>query len=108
MLDEPSRGRAAIIVVKPFEEIQRLRPEVTPVLLVEQLARTALGIADRGLVIQLGHIITHDTATSRRSDDAIRATHLGADTSGRRTDDAVLAGAVMRCHPDVIGHAARP
>lgn len=77
MLDEPSLGLAPIIVEKLFEEIQRLRADGTTVLLVEQLAQAALGIADRGLVIQLGRIIAEGSAASLRADDAIRAAYLG-------------------------------
>jgi branched-chain amino acid transport system ATP-binding protein len=77
MLDEPSLGLAPIIVEKLFEEIQRLREEGTTVLLVEQLAQAALGIADRGLVIQLGRIIAEGSSEELRSNDAVRAAYLG-------------------------------
>ena len=77
MLDEPSLGLAPIIVERLFDEVKRLRREGTTILLVEQLAQAALSIADRGLVIQLGRIIAHGSASELKSNDAIRSAYLG-------------------------------
>jgi branched-chain amino acid transport system ATP-binding protein len=57
MLDEPSMGLAPIIVKNIFEIIVQLRKDGHTILLVEQNARAALGIADRGYVLETGQIV---------------------------------------------------
>jgi branched-chain amino acid transport system ATP-binding protein len=56
MMDEPSTGLAPLIVKSIFQVILRLREEGSTVLLVEQNAKAALGIADRGYVLETGKI----------------------------------------------------
>jgi len=62
MLDEPSMGLAPIIVKNIFEEIRKLRDAGNTILLVEQNARAALRIADRGYVIETGQIVMEGTS----------------------------------------------
>src|SRR5512142_2389342 len=62
LLDEPSMGLSPIMVQTIFETIGNIRQAGMTILLVEQNARMALRIANRGYVIQAGHITIHDTA----------------------------------------------
>jgi branched-chain amino acid transport system ATP-binding protein len=78
MLDEPSLGLAPIIVDRVFEEIRRLHAEGTTILLVEQIANLALKVADRGIVLQLGSVVTGGTAAELRRDEMVRAAYLGS------------------------------
>ena len=57
MLDEPSLGLAPLIVEQVFKVIGRIRDSGTTVLLVEQNARTALKVSDRGYVLETGRLI---------------------------------------------------
>jgi branched-chain amino acid transport system ATP-binding protein len=78
MLDEPSLGLAPIIVDRVFEEIRRLHAAGTTILLVEQIANLALKVADRGIVLQLGSVVTGGTAAELRRDEMVRAAYLGS------------------------------
>ncbi|RWR13641.1 ABC transporter ATP-binding protein [Siminovitchia fortis] len=78
MLDEPSMGLAPIIVQGIMEIIQEINKQGTTVLLIEQNARAALGLADRGYIIETGEIVLHDTAEVLRDDDRIIKAYLGA------------------------------
>jgi branched-chain amino acid transport system ATP-binding protein len=77
MLDEPSLGLAPLIVERMFEEISQLRSRGTTILLVEQLANKALEVADRGIVLQLGHIVGQGTARELEQDESVQAAYLG-------------------------------
>ncbi|MGE3619150.1 MAG: ABC transporter ATP-binding protein [Acidimicrobiia bacterium] len=77
LLDEPSLGLAPILVEEIFAEVQRLREEGATVLLVEQMAGDALRIADRGLVLQLGHVVVEGSADELRGNDEVVAAYLG-------------------------------
>jgi branched-chain amino acid transport system ATP-binding protein len=77
-LDEPSLGLAPRIVAQVMELIQRLRDESgLTVVLVEQNARSALAIADRGLVLNLGKVVAEDAAASLAADTGLRRHYLG-------------------------------
>ena len=77
MLDEPSMGLAPIIVEEIFEIVQHINKQGTTVLLVEQNANAALAIADRGYVIETGHIVLSGKASDLLHDDAVRQAYLG-------------------------------
>jgi branched-chain amino acid transport system ATP-binding protein len=77
LLDEPSMGLSPIMVATIFETIGNIRAQGTTILLVEQNARMALRIADRGYVIQVGHITLHDTAGNLLRSDVVRKSYLG-------------------------------
>lgn len=78
LLDEPSLGLAPMIVQNVFRNLQSIREEFgTTMLVVEQNANLALGIADRGYVIEAGRIVLSGTADELSSDDAVRAAYLG-------------------------------
>ncbi|SEI55279.1 branched-chain amino acid transport system ATP-binding protein [Allopseudospirillum japonicum] len=76
-LDEPSLGLAPIVIGQIFEIIQQLRQEGTTVFLVEQNAHRALSIADRGYVIEHGHLVLHDTGANLLDNDEVRKAYLG-------------------------------
>ncbi|HEU5084304.1 MAG TPA: ABC transporter ATP-binding protein [Acidimicrobiales bacterium] len=78
LLDEPSLGLAPMIVQDVFRRLDTVKAELgTTMLIVEQNANLALGIADRGYVIEAGHIVLSGTADDLQSDDAVRAAYLG-------------------------------
>ena len=77
LLDEPSMGLAPVLVDFIFESISRLHADGTTILLVEQNARMALQIADRGYVIETGQIVLSDEAASLRENDMVRRAYLG-------------------------------
>lgn len=76
-LDEPSMGLAPLLVKTIFEIIQDIRRRGTAVLLVEQNARQALRIADRGYVLETGRIVLSDDAARLAADPRVRAAYLG-------------------------------
>ncbi len=77
LLDEPSMGLAPILVATIFETISSIREQGTTILLVEQNARMALHVANRGYVIQAGYIILHDSADDLLRSDLVRKSYLG-------------------------------
>jgi branched-chain amino acid transport system ATP-binding protein len=79
MLDEPSMGLAPIIVKNIFEEIRKLREAGNTILLVEQNARAALRIADRGYVIETGQIVLEGTSEDLLNNNDVQRAYLGKD-----------------------------
>jgi len=77
LLDEPSMGLAPILVEQIFDIILELNHTGTTILLVEQNARMALSIANRGYVIQTGEIILHDTAANLKQNEMVQKSYLG-------------------------------
>ncbi|OZM80242.1 ABC transporter ATP-binding protein [Pseudonocardia sp. MH-G8] len=78
LLDEPSLGLAPRIVGQIFALLRGLvDAEGTTVLLVEQNARSALAIADDGIVLNLGRVVARDRAATLAADDALRHAYLG-------------------------------
>jgi len=78
LLDEPSLGLAPIIVSDLFERFAEINKETgTTMLVVEQNAQLALGIAARGYVLESGEIFTEGPADELIDDDAIRKAYLG-------------------------------
>ena len=87
LLDEPSMGLAPRVVVDIFNTISRLRHEGLTILVVEQNARAALKIADRGYVLETGRIILQGSAAELLEDHDVKRAYLGRDyrefTEGR-------------------------
>jgi branched-chain amino acid transport system ATP-binding protein len=87
LLDEPSMGLAPRVVVDIFHTISRLRHEGLTILVVEQNARAALKIADRGYVLETGKIILQGSAAELLEDHDVKRAYLGRDyrefTEGR-------------------------
>jgi len=79
MLDEPSFGLAPLVVKGIFQVIARLRRQGTTVLLVEQNARAALSIADRGYVMETGRVMVEGTAAELGLNHDVRRAYLGRD-----------------------------
>lgn len=77
LLDEPSLGLAPILVETIFELIKEINSQGTTVLLIEQNARMALMIANRGYVMETGRIVMHDSAKALLDSDIVRQTYLG-------------------------------
>jgi branched-chain amino acid transport system ATP-binding protein len=77
LLDEPSLGLAPVIVQKVFAIIGEIRRRGTTVLLVEQNARMALSVADRGYVLETGRLAVQGKPGELWSNDEVRAAYLG-------------------------------
>jgi branched-chain amino acid transport system ATP-binding protein len=78
LLDEPSLGLAPKIVAQVMGLIRRLRDETgLTVLLAEQNARSALSVADIGLVLNLGKVVATAPAADLAADDSLRRHYLG-------------------------------
>ena len=78
LLDEPSLGLAPKIVAQVMDLIRGLRDEAgLTVLLVEQNARSALGIADKGIVLNLGKVVAEADGSALAADEALRRHYLG-------------------------------
>ena len=77
LLDEPSMGLSPIMVDKIFEVVADIHSRGTTVLLVEQNASRALGLANRGYVMESGEITMTGDAKSLLNDPKVRAAYLG-------------------------------
>jgi len=80
MMDEPSTGLAPLIVKSIFKVILQLREEGNTVLLVEQNAKAALGIADRGYVLETGKIILQGASEDLLQNRDVQRAYLGRET----------------------------
>ncbi|WP_312054284.1 high-affinity branched-chain amino acid ABC transporter ATP-binding protein LivF [Pantoea brenneri] len=78
LLDEPSLGLAPIIIQQIFDTIEQLRSEGMTIFLVEQNANQALKLADRGYVLENGHVVLEDSGAALLSNEAVRSAYLGA------------------------------
>jgi branched-chain amino acid transport system ATP-binding protein len=78
LLDEPSLGLAPMLVAQIMEMIRRLADTLgLGVLLVEQNARSALSIANRGIVLNLGRVVVEEDAKRLAADESLRHAYLG-------------------------------
>jgi branched-chain amino acid transport system ATP-binding protein len=77
VLDEPSIGLAPLMVQEMFRVIQEINRAGTAILLIEQNAVQALGLAHRGYVLEHGHLIHQGEARALLGNEAIRAAYLG-------------------------------
>ena len=77
LLDEPSMGLAPKLVEEVFRIIRLLKTEQVTMLLVEQFAMAALGVADHAYVLENGRIRFQGPAHQMRDDPAVRAAYLG-------------------------------
>ena len=77
LLDEPSLGLAPIIIQQIFDIIEQLRQQGVTVFLVEQNANQALKLADRGYVMEHGHIVLEDTGEALLANPDVRKAYLG-------------------------------
>ncbi|MFF4227134.1 ABC transporter ATP-binding protein [Streptomyces abikoensis] len=79
MLDEPSMGLSPIMMQKIMDTIAELKASGTTILLVEQNAQAALGLADRGHVMETGRIVLSGTGAELLHDESVRKAYLGED-----------------------------
>jgi branched-chain amino acid transport system ATP-binding protein len=77
LLDEPSMGLAPILVEQIFEIVKDINASGTTVLLVEQNALMALGIAKRGYILQTGEIVLQDVADRLMTNPEVQRAYLG-------------------------------
>jgi branched-chain amino acid transport system ATP-binding protein len=77
LLDEPSLGLAPIFVERIFDIIRQINEQGTSILLVEQNALMALDAADRGYVLETGHVVLADNAAALKTNEQVRKTYLG-------------------------------
>jgi branched-chain amino acid transport system ATP-binding protein len=77
LLDEPSMGLAPTLVDFIFETIMGIHAEGVAILLVEQNALQALGVAGRGYVLQTGRVLMADTAEALAANEDVRRAYLG-------------------------------
>jgi branched-chain amino acid transport system ATP-binding protein len=77
LLDEPSLGLAPILVQQIFDIIREINSQGTSILLVEQNALQALGIAHRGYVLQTGKVTLADSASGLAANEDVRRVYLG-------------------------------
>jgi branched-chain amino acid transport system ATP-binding protein len=78
LLDEPGMGLAPRLVAEIFERIAALRKVGTTILLVDQNARAALGVADRGYVMETGRIVLEGNARDLLHDRQVQRAYLGS------------------------------
>jgi branched-chain amino acid transport system ATP-binding protein len=78
LLDEPSMGLAPILVEQIFDIVRTINQSGTTVLLVEQNALMALGIANRGYILQTGEIVLTDVAERLAANPEVKKAYLGA------------------------------
>lgn len=77
MMDEPSLGLAPLIVKMIFDIVREINREGTTVLLIEQNAKAALEVADRGYVLETGRITLTGSGKELLADDRVRSAYLG-------------------------------
>jgi branched-chain amino acid transport system ATP-binding protein len=84
MLDEPSMGLAPLVVKDLFRAIEAIRAEGATVLLVEQNARGALRIADRGYVLETGRVVLTGAARDLLENRDVQRAYLGGEPSAAK------------------------
>lgn len=77
LLDEPSMGLAPMLVSQIFAIVQEISQQGTTILLVEQNARMALTVANRGYVLQTGQIVLSGSAEELQTNETVRKAYLG-------------------------------
>jgi len=77
LLDEPSMGLAPLMVQTVFDAIRSVAQSGVTILLVEQNARLALTVCNRGYVLENGAITLRDSAANLLADPRVRAAYLG-------------------------------
>jgi branched-chain amino acid transport system ATP-binding protein len=83
LLDEPSLGLAPLIVQGIFANLKEIAAGGITILLVEQNARAALRLADRGYVLEVGRVVMSDSAAALLASPAIREAYLGRGAGAR-------------------------
>lgn len=79
LLDEPSMGLAPFLVQEIFDVTRKLNQEGMTILIVEQNARMAFSIAERGYVIESGHVVLEGSVEALKADPQVKAAYLGGE-----------------------------
>ncbi len=95
MLDEPSVGLAPLMVREILRIVADLRSRGTTILLIEQNAKAALQVADRGYVLETGRVVLEGTAKELMADEGVQKAYLG---KGKRLQ-------LARCRSDLSTYA---
>lgn len=82
LLDEPSLGLAPLLVREIFRVAGELREHGTTILLVEQNARAALRLADRGYVMETGSVVLEGRSEELLADERVQEAYLGGSSAG--------------------------
>ena len=77
LLDEPSLGLAPAMIDELYDALAELRDDGVTILLVDQMATLALTVADRGYVLESGHVVRADSAAALAQDPSLEAAYLG-------------------------------
>jgi len=77
MLDEPSLGLSPLLCSELFRSLRRIKGTGVGIFLVEQNAKQSLAIADRGYLLDNGHIVGSDTAANLAKDEKVQTAYLG-------------------------------
>ena len=77
LLDEPSLGLAPAVIDELYDALAELRDDGVTILLVDQMATLALTVADRGYVLESGHVVRADSAAALARDPSLEAAYLG-------------------------------
>jgi branched-chain amino acid transport system ATP-binding protein len=105
MLDEPSLGLSPRLTSELFKSLQRIGATGMGILLVEQNARQSLAIADRGYLLENGHIVGENGAATLLNDPAVQQAYLG----GAAAKVPTLTRTVAAHAPAVpVAHSAEP
>ena len=99
MLDEPSLGLSPLLSKELFQALGRIRESGPGVLVVEQNAKLSLAIADRGYLIENGHIVGANDAAALAADPAVQAAYLGGKPGGAGTRPPRPAATQPASHP---------
>ncbi len=95
LLDEPSSGLAPLVVRRIFEVVRELKNEGLTVLIVEQMVTMALGVADRGYVLERGRTVLSGSSHELLNDPGVRAAYLGVQSDAAALPDALLPDAAV-------------
>ncbi|MGC2641162.1 MAG: ATP-binding cassette domain-containing protein, partial [Pseudolabrys sp.] len=95
LLDEPSLGLAPILVEEVARAIDRFHDDGATILLVEQNAELALGMASRGFVIETGRIVLTDIASNLLKNPKVWASYLGREDWETAADEEQRASASL-------------
>ena len=100
LLDEPSLGLAPMVVTQIFRTLRDLKAEGKTIFLVEQNARQALRIADKGYVLERGRIVMEDTGDSLLDNPEVQRTYLCSAPGSLDTSLSHAAGLIeiAACH----------
>jgi len=77
LMDEPSMGLAPLVVKEVFETIKRIHEQGRTILLIEQNAKMALKVADKGYILEVGKVIAEDSAKNLLSSPMVQQSYLG-------------------------------